>query len=31
MSVDAGKIKLTEGRRLHWPLVWSVIVVWLIA
>src|SRR6202142_2498712 len=30
MSVDAGKIKFTEGRRLHWPLVWSVIVVWLI-
>jgi hypothetical protein len=30
MSVAAGKIKLETGRRVHWPLVWSVIVVWLI-
>src|SRR5450631_3641644 len=30
MSVTAGKIKFAKGRRLHWPLVWSVIVVWLI-
>jgi len=31
MSVAAGNIQFAKGRRLHWPLVWSVIVVWLIA
>jgi hypothetical protein len=30
MSVAAGKIKFEKSRRMHWPLVWSVIVDWLI-